>query len=310
MDLQEARNSISRIDEELTSLFVKRMELSKEIAAYKKEKELPVLDAGRERAVLAKIGQLAGDDLADYAQSVYRTVMATTRSYQNFCNGVASSTYESIRATLDSTPKLFPQRPTVACQGIEGANSQIACDSLFKAPTILYFNTFEHVFKAVESGMCQYGILPIENSTAGSVNVIYDLMTRHNFYIVRSVRLKVEHNLLAKHGVKLDDVREVLSHGQALSQCANFLAGLKNVKATIVENTAVAARTVAQSERNDLAALSSRFCAEEYAEASRRGYVPVCLGRNVMKCDTAALCFLSAAKAFFNAARARKATEH
>ena len=262
--LEELREKIDGIDEKIVKLYRERMDVTKDIAAYKKEKELPVLDAGRERAVLARIGQLAGDDLADYAQSVYRTVMATTRSYQNFCNGVASSTYESIRATLDSTPKLFPQRPTVACQGIEGANSQIACDSLFKAPTILYFNTFEHVFKAVESGMCQYGILPIENSTAGSVNAIYDLMTRHNFYIVRAVRLKVTHNLLAKHGVKLEDVREVLSHGQALSQCANFLAGLKNVKATVVENTAVAARTVAQSERNDLAALSSRFCAEEY----------------------------------------------
>ena len=246
--LEELREKIDGIDEKIVKLYRERMDVTKDIAAYKKEKELPVLDAGRERAVLARIGQLAGDDLADYAQSVYRTVMATTRSYQNFCNGVTSGTYDSIRATLDSTPKLFPQRPTVACQGIEGANSQIACDSLFKAPTILYFNTFEHVFKAVESGMCQYGILPIENSTAG----------------VRAVRLKVTHNLLAKHGVKLEDVREVLSHGQALSQCANFLAGLKNVKATVVENTAVAARTVAQSERNDLAALSSRFCAEEY----------------------------------------------
>ncbi|HIT04265.1 MAG TPA: chorismate mutase [Candidatus Caccocola faecipullorum] len=262
--LEELREKIDGIDEKIVKLYRERMDVTKDIAAYKKEKELPVLDAGRERAVLSRIGQLAGDSLADYAQSVYRTIMATTRSYQNFCNGVTSGTYDSIRATLDSTPKLFPQRPTVACQGIEGANSQIACDSLFKAPTILYFNTFEHVFKAVESGMCQYGILPIENSTAGSVNAIYDLMTRHNFYIVRAVRLKVTHNLLAKHGVKLKDVREVLSHSQALSQSANFLAGLKNVKPTVVENTAVAARTVAQSERNDLAALSSRFCAEEY----------------------------------------------
>ena len=89
-------------------------------------------------------------------------------------------------------------------------------------------------------------------------------MTRHNFYIVRAVRLKVTHNLLAKHGVKLEDVREVLSHSQALSQCTDFLAGLKNVKTTVVENTAVAARTVAESERTDIAALSSRFCAEEY----------------------------------------------
>ena len=112
--------------------------------------------------------------------------------------------------------------------------------------------------------MCQYGILPIENSTAGSVNAIYDLMTRHNFSIVRSARLKVSHNLLAKHGAKLEDIREVYSHEQAISQCAGYLAGLKDVKVTVVENTAVAARMVAQSERTDVAALSSRFCGEEY----------------------------------------------
>ena len=152
----------------------------------------------------------------------------------------------------------------VACQGIEGAYSQIACDSIFKSPSILYFNTFEHVFKAVETGMCQYGILPIENSTAGSVNAIYDLMTRHNFSIVRAARLKVSHNLLAKHGTKLEDIREVFSHEQAINQCSNYLAGLKGVKVTVVENTAMAARMVAQSDRTDVAALSSRFCGEEY----------------------------------------------
>ena len=159
--IEELREKIDGIDEKIIKLYRERMDVAKDIASYKKEKGLPVLDPGRERAVLAKIGQSAGDDLADYAQSVYRAIMATARSYQNLCNGVTSGTYENIRKTLDSTPKLFPQRPTVACQGIEGANSQIACDSLFKAPTILYFNTFEHVFKAVESGMCQYGILPI-----------------------------------------------------------------------------------------------------------------------------------------------------
>ena len=152
----------------------------------------------------------------------------------------------------------------MACQGIEGAYSQMACDSIFKSPTILYFDTFDHVFKAVESGMCQYGILPIENSTAGSVNAIYDLMIQHNFSIVRSVRLKVSHNLLAKHGTKLGDIREVFSHEQVISQCADYLAGMKNIKVTMVENTAVAARMVAQSDRTDVAAISSRFCGEEY----------------------------------------------
>lgn len=263
-NLEELRGQIDQIDQQMVALFKARMEASGRVAEYKKEKGLPVLDAGRERALLGKVAEQAGEELADYAQSMYRTILSASRSYQNSKLGRSSKVYGSIRQALESTPDLFPQRATVACQGIEGAYSQIACDSIFKSPTILYFNTFEHVFKAVESGMCQYGILPIENSTAGSVNAIYDLMTRHNFSIVRSARLKVSHNLLTKHGTRREDIREVFSHEQAINQCANYLAGLKNVKVTVVENTAMAARMVAQSERTDVAALSSRFCGEEY----------------------------------------------
>ena len=263
-DLSVLREKINQLDEQLVELIKRRMAVSRDVGAYKREKGLPTLDAGRERALLAKVGELAGEDLADYTESVFRTILAASRSYQNQCGGVKSRVYETIRKALDTTPELFPQRATVACQGIEGAYSQIACDSMFKSPTILYFNTFEHVFKAVESGMCQYGILPIENSTAGSVNAIYDLMTRHNFSIVRSARLKVSHNLLAKHGTRLEEIREVFSHEQAINQCAEYLAGLKDVKITVVENTAVAAQMVAQSDRTDTAALSSRFCGEEY----------------------------------------------
>lgn len=190
--------------------------------------------------------------------------MAASRSYQNIRSGKKSQVYEGVKEALENTPKLFPQRAMVACQGIEGAYSQIACDSIFKSPSIMYFKSFDNVFKAVESGMCQYGILPIENSTAGSVNTIYDLMLRHNFSIVRSARLKVSHNLLAKYGTKLSDVKEIFSHEQAINQCAGFLATMKGVKVTVVENTALAAKMVAQSEDPGVAALSSRFCAEHY----------------------------------------------
>lgn len=263
-ELKDLREKIDAIDQQMVDLFKQRMEVSKEVAAYKQANGLPTLDAGRERALLGKVVEQAGEELADYTQSVYRTILAAGRSYQNACSGVTSKVYETIRKALDTTPDLFPQRATVACQGVEGAYSQIACDSIFKAPTVLYFNTFEHVFKAVESGMCQYGVLPIENSTAGSVNAIYDLMTKHNFSIVRSARLKVSHNLLCKHGVKKEDIKEIFSHQQAISQCAGYLSTLKGVKVTVVENTALAAQMVAQSERRDVAALSSRFCGELY----------------------------------------------
>ena len=263
-ELEQLRGDIDAIDRQIVDLMKQRMETVAQVAEYKKANKIPVLDSGRERALLSKVGQEAGEELADYIQSMYRTIMAASRSYENGKLGRGSKVYDGIKKAMEETPQLFPQRPTVACQGIEGAYSQIACDRLFKAPSILYFQSFDHVFKAVESGMCQYGILPIENSTAGSVNAVYDLMIRHNFSIVRSARLKVSHNLLAKPGTKLEDIRDVYSHEQALHQCAGYLAGLKNVAVHVVENTAVAARMVAQSDRSDVAALSSRFCAEQY----------------------------------------------
>ena len=263
-ELEQLRGDIDAIDRQIVDLMKRRMETVAQVAEYKKANNMPVLDTSRERALLSKVGQEAGEELADYIQSMYRTIMAASRSYENGKLGRGSKVYDGIKKAMEETPQLFPQRPTVACQGIEGAYSQIACDRLFKAPSIMYFQSFDHVFKAVESGMCQYGILPIENSTAGSVNAVYDLMIRHNFSIVRSARLKVSHNLLAKPGTKLEDIRDVYSHEQALHQCADYLAGLKNVAVHVVENTAVAARMVAQSDRSDVAALSSRFCAEQY----------------------------------------------
>ena len=271
--LDELRQEIDSIDRQMVDLFKARMEIAGRVAAYKKESGMPVLDAGRERILLAKVADRAGEEYADYIQSMYRTILSASRSHQNGQLGRNSDIYSNIMGALKATPDLFPQRPTVACQGIEGAYSQIACDRLFKAPSIMFFQTFDHVFKAVESGMCQYGILPIENSTAGSVNSVYDLMVSHNFHIVRSARLKISHNLLANHGAKLADIKEVYSHEQAINQCAKYLAGLNGIKIHVVENTAVAARMVAQSGRNDVAALSSRFCAEHYGLDILRGNV-------------------------------------
>ena len=263
-ELEQLRGQIDQIDDKIIALFKERMQVSDKIAYYKKEHDMPTLAPGRERALLARVSEEAGEEFADYTESLFRTIMAASRSYQNIRSGKKSAVYESVKEALENTPKLFPQRAMVACQGIEGAYSQIACDSIFKSPGIMYFKSFDNVFKAVESGMCQYGILPIENSTAGSVNTIYDLMLRHNFSIVRSARLKVSHNLLAKYGTKLEDVKEIFSHEQAINQCAGFLATMKGVKVTVVENTAVAAKMVAESGDPGVAALSSRFCAEHY----------------------------------------------
>ncbi len=264
MTLEELRARIDGIDAELIRLFSQRMDAAAEIAAYKKEHGLPVLDARRERDKLRQAEELAPEELRDYTASLYALLFELSRGYQNRILGRETELTRQIRTALEDTPRLFPERATVACQGVEGANSQLACERLFRSPMEFYFSSFEAVFAAIDKGLCRYGVLPLENSTAGSVNAVYDLMMRHDFRIVRSVRIKVDHNLLAKPGTKLSDVKEIFSHEQAISQCAAFLSSLKDVKITPCENTAVAARMVAESDRGDVAALSARQCMDLY----------------------------------------------
>ena len=242
MELSDYRAQIDRIDAELLRLFAERMQTAAGIAAYKKSHGLPVLDAGREREKLAQIVKAAPEDLQEEAVSLYRLLFSLSRSYQRDLLDEKTALPALLKAALEQTPQLFPPTAAVACQGVEGAYSQQACDKLFQHPSVFFCATFDKVFSAIEQGLCQYGVLPLENSTAGSVNAVYDLMQKHNFSIVRSVRLRVDHSLLALPGVKLSEIREVVSHGQALEQCSEFLKQLPNVTVTRCENTAAAAR--------------------------------------------------------------------
>ena len=264
MELTDIRNEIDAIDEQMVQLFCQRMALSAQVADYKKANNLPIFVPARERAILQKVAAQSGSEFENYTRTLYSTLFELSRSYQSKRNTEVSPLYAQITEAIENTPKLFPQAPMVACQGVEGAYSQIACEKIFKNPFILYFKNFEGVFNAIEQGMCQYGILPIENSTAGSVNKVYDLMIRHKFSIVRTFRLKVDHNLLVNPGTKLEDIREVYSHEQAINQCAGFLQGLTGVTVIPVANTALASEMVSKSGRKDVAALSSRSCADLY----------------------------------------------
>ena len=228
MDIEELRKEIDGIDKELVSLFVKRMDVAAEVAAFKKENGRPVLDPERERKLLEKVSDLAGKDMESQTRILYHLILSLSRSHQSHLLGLDSTLTDKITKAIDTTDKVFPERAIVACQGVEGAYSQFACEKLFGAPSIMYMNTFEGVFQAVDKGLCRYGILPLENSTAGSVNQIYDLMRRYQFHIVRSTRVHVPHVLLAKKGVRFEDVREIYSHEQAIQQCSAFLQKHRN----------------------------------------------------------------------------------
>ncbi len=138
---------------------------------------------------LAEVAQKAGMNMRARARRSFSVIFDLSKSVQHRITAGESPVKDLIKKALIETEAQFPVRPLVACQGVEGAYSQMASERLFPSGSIMYFNTFENVFAAVEQGLCRYGVLPVENSTAGSVNRIYDLMTKYDFYIVRSCRL-------------------------------------------------------------------------------------------------------------------------
>ncbi|MDO5553023.1 MAG: prephenate dehydratase domain-containing protein [Planctomycetia bacterium] len=264
MSLEEIRDRISSLDEQIVNLVVDRMKLATEVAKYKKENGIPVLNRTREREIMTRVTSQAGEDFEEYAKILFSILFDLSKSYQiRLLTGEGKLATE-ISNALETTPQLFPSKAVVACQGIDGAYSQQACDKLFSIPEIIYCRHFEGVFQAVDSGLCRYGILPIENSMYGSVRSVYDLMKDYHFHIARSVRLCVSHTLLAREQVDISQIKEIISHEHGIGQCSEFLRKHKEIKVTLCENTALAAKYVADSNRNDIAAISSRNCAELY----------------------------------------------
>lgn len=264
-DLSTIRERINEIDNKIVELWKERMETCLSVAQYKKENNLPVLDARREAELLNRVGNMAGDELEVYSRVLYDTIMTVSKSYQHQFLSKGNALTEKIRNAVENTEKLFPSKAMVACQGVPGAYSGIACEKIFRYPTVSYFKTWHDVVNAVEKGLCKYGVLPIENSTAGSVNNVYDLMAEHNFYIVKSFRLKINHCLLGNKGATLEGIKEIYSHEQALNQCSEFLRQHSDIKVNVCENTAMAAKMVMESGRTDVAAISSENCRDLYS---------------------------------------------
>ena len=273
MNLEECRSGINRINREMLDLFVERMELAGEIAAYKKEKGLPILDPTREREILAEVAESVPEELSAYARSYFSSLMEISRAYQSRLNAPKGSISRELAEDARKTPAEFPRRGRVACQGSEGAYSQIACDRLFGEEHIVYFKSFDGVFSAVESGLCDFGVLPIENSTHGSVGAVLDLMQSHRFRIIRSLKLKVDHALYVLPGVSLSEIREIHSHPQALGQCSRFFDAHPELRAVAAENTALAAKALSESRRRDVAVIASSACGALYG--LERLYLPI-----------------------------------
>ena len=272
MELSDIRAKIDAVDDQLLALFLERMDLADQVAAYKNEHHLPILNKQRERAVLAKVTENAGTR-ERYAYHLFSTLFELARSRQAELIDAPTRVGAQVRACLQNRDQLFPQTGLVACQGVEGANSQAACDRIFPRGNIMYVKTFDAVVSAVEAGFCKFGVLPIENSSNGSVRAVYQLLQEHSLTIVRSTRLCIRHELLALPGVKQEDITEIYSHEQAIGQCSKFLGGLKDVKVIPCGNTALAAKMVAESGNPHAAAISSHPCAALYGLECVNGHI-------------------------------------
>lgn len=245
--------NLQKIDIELAKLLKDRLEASKNNSNETLNREFKYI-----------FSNYFNDDFRCFADVFYNTVLCVCSSYNDVLNDKENELVCRVKNALENIRKSFPCNVKVVCQGVEGAYSQIATDKLFRTLSLSFAKSFEDVFVSINNNEAKYGVIPIENSTAGSVTKVYDLMRKYNFSIVRSVRLKVDHNLLVKKGTKISDIKTITSHEQAIFQCSRFLSKYPNIKVVPCLNTAVAAKMVAESEDNSLAAISSISCASLY----------------------------------------------
>lgn len=268
-ELDELRKEIDAIDRQIVPLYEKRMEVSRKVGQYKLEHDRAILDTGREQEVLAAKAALVRDpDLKHYVVALYEQIMAQSRVIQTkLINGWTPAKERSYQDyhTAMSIVGWQPETSRVIYQGKPGAYGEEA--------TIQYFGSscdrtsarsFEGVFLAIREGLGGYGVLPIENSSTGSINDVYDLLAKYGCYIVGETTVHVEHCLLAPHGASLGSITDVYSHEQGFFQCREFLSTFPQWQQNVELNTAASAKLVAQSGDPSKAAIASPRAAKLY----------------------------------------------
>lgn len=261
MDLVELRKQIDAIDSQLIPLLLDRMEVAKGVAEYKVNNGIPVLNEKREQEILDNVAEKCGEQ-GEAIKTVFSSIMDASRALQHKIIGGGQILRDAVSNAVHNTTLTANGAP-IACQGVDGAYSGVAANALFPDSPVDFHKQFEDVFEAVNQNKARFGIIPVENSTAGSVHESYDLIMKYRFYVVGAYDLKINHCLCAKPGVKYEDVENVYSHPQALSQCNMFL---KNFDFTGINytNTAAAAKYVSESDKNNIAAICSESAAKKY----------------------------------------------
>lgn len=263
IDLQESRNEIDEIDNEIIRLFEKRMKVAEDVAEYKIETGKQVLDSERERQKLAVLRQKAhGEFNALGAQELFQQIMAISRKrqYQLLTeHGIED------KEDLEMVEKLPLENVTVVFQGVEGAYSYAAMREYFDDDIqSFHVKTWRDAMEAVSGGKADYAVLPIENSTAGIVADIYDLLAEYQLSIVGEQIIRPEHVLLGMPDASIEDIQCVCSHPQALTQCGKYLEAHPQWKKKEMENTAGSAKKVHEDADKTQAAIASRQAGELY----------------------------------------------
>ena len=268
-DLLSLRNEIDEIDDALIPLLLKRMDVAKRVAEYKIAHDMPVLNAEREQQILDDVAAKCGEQ-GDAIKTIFSATMDASRALQHKIIGGGAALREMVCSARKEEHLTSDGQP-IACQGVEGAYSGIAGETLFPDTQIHFHKQFEDVFEAVNKGEARFGIIPVENSTAGSVHESYDLIMKYRFFVVGACDLRIEHCLCAKEGTKFERIEEVYSHPQALSQCNIFLKSFDFTGVTYT-NTAAAAKYVAESKKHNIGAICSVSAAKKYGlKILRRG---------------------------------------
>lgn len=261
MDLLELRNEIDKLDDELIPLLLKRMDISRQVAEYKVQNGIPVLNEQRELEILEDVASKCGEQ-GEVIKTVFSAIMDASRALQHKVIG-GGEELRNLISNAKCEKNLTANGEPIACQGVQGAYSGEAAKALFPDSPIDFHKQFEDVFEALNQNKARFGIIPVENSTAGSVHESYDLIMKYKFFIVGAYDLRVDHCLCAKPGVKFEDIENVYSHTQALSQCNIFLKNFDFTGITF-SNTAAAAKFVSESEKNNIAAICSESAAKKY----------------------------------------------
>ncbi len=261
--LDELRSEIDVLDTSLRDILRKRLVVSRQVAQSKIGTGLSVYRPDREAEIRENFkSSIPEEVLRPYADASYRAILRASREYQYFYqmeNGVTCPVTE----LLQNAPSQPPCVETVCFQGIDGSWSSLAARTMYPDAARIPVSSFADVFSTITDGKAQAGMLPLDNSTAGTVNDVYDLLIEHDYYIIKATPIRIHNCLLALPGANINNIRTVYSHPQALSQCAGHIKQLGAIPVP-ENNTAVAASAVAQSGILTAAAIGSPAAAEKY----------------------------------------------